>query len=135
MHVCCGACCLPICCKLDIIYTNFYLINAPVTYQTCFCYLIGLKSRTDDAFLLRFLRARKFDHDRAYNMLVNYYTIRANNADIFGHITPSTVEHVYDYGVAAVLPHKDQQGRRIVYLRPGACENCLLYSLIECHDF
>ena len=80
-----------------------------------------MKSRTDDEFLLRFLRARKFDLNRAYNMLVNYYTIRASNVDILGHITHSCVERVYDYGVAAVLPHRDQHGRRIVYVRPGAC--------------
>jgi len=80
-----------------------------------------LKSRTDDAFLLRFLRARKFDYDRAYNLLVNYYTIRASNTDIIGHITPSSVEPIYDHGVATVLPHRDREGRRIVYVRQGEC--------------
>jgi len=89
-----------------------------------------LKSRTDDAFLLRFLRARKFDCDRAYKLLVNYYTIRASNADILGHITPSSVEGVYDCGVAAVLPHRDREGRRIVYVRPGA-----FAALYNCYMF
>ena len=81
--------------------------------------ITGLKSRIDDAFLLRFLRARKFDHDRAYNLLVNYYTIRANNRDLIGHITPGSVEPIYDYGVASLLPHRDREGRSIMYVRPG----------------
>ena len=88
-------------------------------YQTR-CYLFtGLKSRTDDAFLLRFLRARKFDYDRAYNLLINYYTIRANNLDIIGHITPSSVEHVYDTGAITILPRRDKEGRRILYFNSG----------------
>jgi len=78
-------------------------------------------SRTDDAFLLQFLRARKFDYDRAYNLLLNYYTIRASNADVLGHITPSYVERIYDAGVAIALPHRDREGRRIMYVRVGTC--------------
>jgi len=80
---------------------------------------IGLKSRTDDAFLLRFLRARKFDYDRAYNLLISYYTIRASNMDVIGHITPSSVEHVYDTGAITILPHRDREGRRILYFNSG----------------
>ena len=43
----------------------------------------GLKACTRSDFLLRFLRARKFDYDRAYALLINYYSIRAANVDIF----------------------------------------------------
>jgi len=78
-----------------------------------------LKSRTDDAFLLRFLRARKFDYDRAYNLLVSYYTIRASNADMIGRMTPSSVEHVYDSGAVTLLPYRDREGRRILYFNSG----------------
>ena len=45
--------------------------------------LTGLHCPTDDAFILMFLRARKFDYDRAYDLICNYYTIRAKNKDIF----------------------------------------------------
>lgn len=80
----------------------------------------GLKSRTDDAFLLRFLRARKFDYDRAYELLINYYTIRETNKDVIGNLIPSAVEHIYDSGAVTMLPHRDKEGRRIIYFNAGA---------------
>ena len=88
-------------------------------YQTRCYYFSGLKSRTEDAFLLKFLRARKFDYDRAYELLINYYTIRASNADVIGHVSPNSVEHVYNSGCITVLPHKDREGRRILYSHSG----------------
>jgi len=89
-----------------------------------------LKSRTDDAFLLRFLRARKFDYDRAYNLLINYYTIRASNADVIGHVTPSVVEPLYDTGAVTVLPHRDKEGRKIIYFHAGTLHmHCVSYII------
>ncbi len=79
----------------------------------------GLKCPTDDGFLLRFLRARKFDYDRAYEMLLNYYTIRAEHREYFDNLVPSTVKNVLDAGVSMILPKPDKHGRRIVYFRPG----------------
>jgi len=117
-----------------VLYTEHTFNNIYISHYLMCLFIVlkftGLKSRTDDAFLLRFLRARKFDYDRAYNLLVNYYTIRANNTDIFDHITPSSVERIYDCGVAALLPHRDRDGRRIMYVRPGACLHLCIHSEI-----
>jgi hypothetical protein len=44
--------------------------------ETFYCFTSAIKCPMDDGFLLRFLRAKKFDYDRAYETLVNYYTLR-----------------------------------------------------------
>ena len=73
--------------------------------------------RRDAAFLVRFLRARKFDYERSYALLESYYRVRAQHPEVFHQLTPSSVEHVYNDGVAQVLPKPDKFGRRIVYFR------------------
>ncbi|XP_075032921.1 alpha-tocopherol transfer protein-like [Mixophyes fleayi] len=79
----------------------------------------NLKTRVDDSFLLRFLRARKFDYDRALQLLVNYYSCRKGWPEVFTDLRPSAIKPVLDSGFLTVLPHTDTEGRRIVCIRPG----------------
>ncbi|XP_040186065.1 alpha-tocopherol transfer protein-like [Rana temporaria] len=79
----------------------------------------NLRTRVDDAFLLRFLRARKFDYDRALQLLVNYYSCRKGWPELFTDLRPSVVKPVLDSGFLTVLPHSDKEGRRVVCIRPG----------------
>ncbi|MEE6514289.1 hypothetical protein FKM82_022312 [Ascaphus truei] len=79
----------------------------------------NLRTRVDDSFLLRFLRARKFDYDRALQLLVNYYGCRKGWPEVFNNLKPSAVKPVLDSGFLTVLPHTDNEGRRIVCIRPG----------------
>eukprot|EP00058_Branchiostoma_floridae_P021603 XP_002607093.1 hypothetical protein BRAFLDRAFT_57347 [Branchiostoma floridae] len=79
----------------------------------------GLNARKDDGFLLRFLRARKFDHDRAFKLLENYYQVRASAPEIFDNLLPSAIRHVLDKGVVTALPGSDKDGRKIIIFRPG----------------
>ncbi|KAM4622458.1 alpha-tocopherol transfer protein-like isoform 1-T2 [Discoglossus pictus] len=79
----------------------------------------NLRTRVDDSFLLRFLRARKFDYDRALQLLVNYYSCRKGWPEVFNNLRPSAVKPVLDSGFLTVLPNTDAQGRRIVFIRPG----------------
>ncbi|KAK3087066.1 hypothetical protein FSP39_001176 [Pinctada imbricata] len=78
-----------------------------------------LHCRTDDAFLLRFLRAKKFDYDRAFNLLLTHYQMRKNNAELFCNLRPSAVKHVLEAGVTGVLPHRDKNGCKVIVFRPG----------------
>ncbi|XP_057673240.1 alpha-tocopherol transfer protein-like isoform X1 [Corythoichthys intestinalis] len=78
-----------------------------------------LRTRLDDAFLLRFLRARKFDYDRALRLLLNYHAGRKAWPQVFQGLRPSAVKHVLDSGFLTVLPRPDPDGRYILCLRPG----------------
>uniref|UniRef100_A0A8C2SNL1 Alpha tocopherol transfer protein like n=2 Tax=Coturnix japonica TaxID=93934 RepID=A0A8C2SNL1_COTJA len=72
----------------------------------------------DDAFLLRFLRARKFDYDRALQLLVNYHSCRRSWPEVFNNLKPSAIKPVLESGFVTVLPHRDPEGRHVVCIRP-----------------
>ncbi|XP_067119761.1 alpha-tocopherol transfer protein-like [Centruroides vittatus] len=52
----------------------------------------GLKCKTDDIFLLSFLRARKFDRERALTLLKNYCLTRKKYPIVFKNLKPSALE-------------------------------------------
>lgn len=64
---------------------------------------IGLNACLDDGFLLRFLRARKFDYDKAFMLLVQYYSVRALNIELFTNFVPSAVQHVFENNFQVAL--------------------------------
>ena len=85
--------------------------------------------RTDDIYLLRFLRVRKFDLERAYKLLRDHYKFRAKNPDCFP--APSTIEKVLKANIFNYLPHRDHLGRAIFLVKMGKkhfWKNPLFYS-------
>ncbi|ESN92479.1 hypothetical protein HELRODRAFT_115835 [Helobdella robusta] len=79
----------------------------------------ALKCPLDGGHLIKFLRARKFDYERAYNLLISYYTARANSSQYLKDLVPSMCKELLDCGITCMFPNKDSQGRRIMYIRPG----------------
>ncbi|XP_032897366.1 alpha-tocopherol transfer protein-like isoform X1 [Amblyraja radiata] len=79
----------------------------------------NLKTRLDDAFLLRFLRARKFDYDRALKLLLNYHASQKTWPEVFSNLRPSAIKRVLDSGFLTMLPRPDPLGRYILVIRPG----------------
>lgn len=75
--------------------------------------------RTDDAFLLRFLRARKFNIESAYRLIVNYYDFKDNNPEIFDGVNLQHLLRVGKADVITVPPYREQTGRRILLYRWG----------------
>ncbi|XP_049724675.1 alpha-tocopherol transfer protein-like isoform X2 [Elephas maximus indicus] len=78
----------------------------------------NLSTSLDDAFLLRFLRARKFDYDRALQLLVNYHSCRRSWPEVFNNLKPSALKDVLASGFLTVLPHTDPRGCHILCIRP-----------------
>nr|CAH8863044.1 unnamed protein product [Trichobilharzia regenti] len=81
--------------------------------------LQSLQGCLDDGFLLRFLRAKKFNRDNALRLYINYYILRLRYPDVFNNLTPSLVEHVFRGGVVCRLPQCDADGRALIYFQPG----------------
>ncbi|XP_018902394.1 alpha-tocopherol transfer protein isoform X2 [Bemisia tabaci] len=75
--------------------------------------------RMDDAFLLRFLRARNFKLEAAYRLFVNYFNFREKNSDFYANVNPLNLSFIGDADVLSVLPYREQTGRRIMIYRMG----------------
>ncbi|CAL4171032.1 unnamed protein product, partial [Meganyctiphanes norvegica] len=74
----------------------------------------GLNSRLDKPFLLTFLRARKFDYDKALSMIRGYYRARQENAEMYIDLNPNNLESVWDMKMQTVLPTSDKLGRTVL---------------------
>lgn len=75
--------------------------------------------RMDEAFLIRFLRARRFHVRKAHRLLVNYYSFKENNPEIHKSLNPLNMRHIGDDNVLSVLPYREQTGRRIMIYKIG----------------
>ena len=75
--------------------------------------------RKDPKFLLRFLRAKKFDVERARALYSNYYAFRAKHADILGTLEPRALDHVYRCGAMSLLEHRDKTGCAVMCFKPS----------------
>uniref|UniRef100_A0A0X3Q093 Alpha-tocopherol transfer protein-like n=1 Tax=Schistocephalus solidus TaxID=70667 RepID=A0A0X3Q093_SCHSO len=79
----------------------------------------GLNGCLEDAFLLRFLRARKYDMQKALALYLNHYAIRQQYPDVFENLKPSLVRHVFVTGIVSMLPEATSEGHRILLFRPA----------------
>ncbi|XP_057300190.1 alpha-tocopherol transfer protein-like [Hydractinia symbiolongicarpus] len=84
-----------------------------------------LKERPDLRFdttnkdLIRFLRARKFDVGRAFELVVAHYECKRDNGEVFGNFSPSTEKRTFESGWNVTFPERDQEGRKVLAFRPG----------------
>lgn len=78
-----------------------------------------IESRMDDIFLLGFLRARKFDQQRAFQLLKNYHSRRLEYPEYFDNLLPSKLEHILSQKCVQYLPQPDQKGRYICISQSG----------------
>ncbi|KAM9775418.1 clavesin-1-like [Syngnathus typhle] len=74
--------------------------------------------RTDDDFILRFLRARKFDPVETFRLLAQYFQFRQQNLDMFQSfkVDDPGIKRALMDGFPGVLENPDQHGRKILIL-------------------
>ncbi|XP_075151325.1 alpha-tocopherol transfer protein [Haematobia irritans] len=75
--------------------------------------------RTDDEFLIRFLRARFWNIENSYKLLSNYYKFREQNKIFFEKVRPLDLSYIASKDIVHVTPYRDQCGRRIMIYRFG----------------
>jgi len=86
----------------------------------------GFVCDTSDAFLIKFLRAKKFDYESSFRMLQRYLGLRARSPANFVKCLPSRAGPIFDHQLQDVLPHRDQFARRVFIFRSGVWDTTLI---------
>ncbi|KAL0121352.1 hypothetical protein PUN28_006701 [Cardiocondyla obscurior] len=84
-------------------------------YETGEC----LPHRMDDDFLIRFLRARKFNIKSAHKLIVNYYNFKEEHPEIHQQMNSTEMRYIGDDNVITVPTYRTQCGRRLMIYRFG----------------
>ncbi|KAL3200636.1 hypothetical protein MRX96_012917 [Rhipicephalus microplus] len=86
----------------------------------------SLRCPTDDAFLLKFLRVRKYDTQAAFKSVKKYFKFRTDHPEMFKDLAPSKIPFdavCRTHRLITVSRHRDPMGRIAVMLKTGAWSN------------
>lgn len=95
-----------------------------------------LRCPTDDAFLLKFLRGRKYQVNEAFNTIRAYFRSRRDHPDFYRELRPDSINYdlvVRKHRLVVILKERDLLGRAVAYLRLGAWNTsiCPILDLIR----
>lgn len=81
-----------------------------------------LRARTNDQFLIAFLRGCKFSMERAKEKVDMYYTIRGAIPEFFANRDPTddTLSYIMETGLSLPMPQPHLDQSRIFLIKQGA---------------
>lgn len=83
---------------------------------------------TDDKFLTKFLRARKYDVDRAFKNITQYFMVHRDAPDLFDDLGPYTIPFdvaCRQHHLVTVSRKADPKGRGVIMLKLGTWNNTI----------
>ncbi|XP_030761152.1 alpha-tocopherol transfer protein-like [Sitophilus oryzae] len=75
--------------------------------------------RTDDAYLLRFLRARHFIIRMAHRLIVNHENFKKSYPEFFTDLDYMKIWDIGETEIFSIPPYVDKEGRRMLIVRFG----------------
>jgi len=79
-----------------------------------------LNIRTDPEFLIKFLRSKDFDVEKAFKCVKHYHVVKTKEWPILAKPDCATLlKHVFDMGCHGVLPYRTKDGQAIFAIKLG----------------
>ena len=98
-------------------HTRHFNNRIQIKFRVTFLLFTGdskVKYRQDDAYLLRFLRVRKYDIKKAHQNVKLFFELRKKHPEFFN--IPHDLKSLQQLNWYTILPYTDEEGRIIFLL-------------------
>ncbi|XP_077519330.1 alpha-tocopherol transfer protein-like isoform X2 [Amblyomma americanum] len=91
---------------------------------------------TDEKFLVKYLRVRKYNVKLAFEAINKYFRVRKNSPEFFKNLTPSNACYetaILENHLVMISKHRDPHGRAVAMMKLGAWNTdiCSITDLIR----